>query len=377
MKIDKLIESNQKILIVDDEEVNRVLLKAILNNDGYLTETASNGKEALNAIEKHNPDLILLDVMMPNLNGYDICKILKDSPNTSNIPVIMVTALTDKDSKRKGLDAGAIDFLNKPIDRIELLLRIKNILKIKKYDDFLRNYNTELESIVEKKTHQLKNAFIETIDKLASAAEHKDGDTALHIKRVSHYTKLIAKELGFNDDKTQIMFYGSAMHDIGKVGTPDHILLKTGKLTPGEFEIMKKHTIIGQKILANSTSEYLKSGELFALYHHERWNGTGYPNQLSENEIPIEGRIIHLADHYDALRNARSYKTAYTHEQTLEIIIKGDHRTKPTHFDPEILSLFKSCHLRFAQIYEQYKDRRNVKNHVNDYYTAIASTQTA
>lgn len=344
--------SRKPILIVDDEERNRKLLTLLLKGHGYPSVTAQNGPEAIEKATAAQPDLILLDIMMPGMDGYEVCRKLRQDPATRQIPIVMVTALEDRDSRLAGLEAGANDFLSKPVDDAELMVRVKNLLRIKEFEDFLAEYNRILAREVDEKTRELRDAYVDTIYRLTLAAEYKDEDTATHIKRISIYTRFVASTLGLTADTVDLMFYASPMHDVGKIGIPDHILLKPGRLTADEFEIMKHHPAIGAGILRGGTSAILKSAEKFAHYHHERWDGTGYPAGLRKEEIPIEGRILNIVDQYDALRSVRPYKPSFTHEKAMEIILSGDGRTIPDHFDPALLALFRENHLVFDRIFE-------------------------
>lgn len=307
----------QSLLLVDDEPTNLRVLRTVLQEQ-YRLLFAKSGEEALQLLEKEQADLILLDVMMPGLTGFDVCARLKANPLTCAIPVIFVTALKDEMDETKGFEVGAVDYITKPISPAVVRARVKTHL-----------------SLVQ--AQELKQTRLQVIQRLGRAAEYKDNETGLHVMRMSHYAQVIALAYGFSEQKAEDLLHAAPMHDIGKIGIADSILLKPGKLTTEEYQEMQKHPLIGAEIIGDCESDLLKMAKAVALYHHEKWDGTGYPFGLSGEQIPVEARIVALSDVFDALTSARPYKQAWSIEQTLQHI----RAQKGQHFEPLLVDLLE------------------------------------
>lgn len=347
-----LSTNGSNVLVVDDDPVNRHLVSDVLRQEGYRVNEAESGEVALASVKRSQPDIILLDVMMPGINGFDVARMLKSDPVSQGIPIIIVTSLEDSKSRGLALLQGVEEYITKPIHPLELKNRVRNLLRLKLANNILRDHNLVLEEELQRRGKELHSSFEESLYMLMRAAEYRDDETGEHIQRISYYTKHLASLVGMDQSFCDTIFLASPMHDIGKIGIPDNILLKPGKLEPDEWEVMKRHTIIGAEILAGGSSPFIKMGQEIALSHHERWDGTGYPHGLSGKKIPVAARIMTLCDVYDALRSKRPYKPAYQHEKALETIRKGDNRIKPSHFDPDIIEVFLADHKTFEDIYE-------------------------
>jgi len=341
-----------KILVVDDEERDLRLMEAMLTPLGYQVILAHDGKEALEKVREILPDVILLDIRMPGMGGYEVAKRLKDNEETKTIPIVMVTVLGKLEDRVKALEVGADDFLSKPVERTELRARVQSLLKVKAYYDHMRDYQKELKAEVERRTEQLKQTSVDTIYRLSRAAEYKDENTGLHIQRMSHYASAVARKMGLDDRTVENIAYATPLHDVGKIGIPDRILLKQGKLGPDEWEIMKRHTIIGARILEGSDTGFIKLAEVIALTHHEKWNGSGYPKGLKASEILLAGRITAIADVFDALTCKRPYREPFPLEKSFGIIKEGRGR----HFDPDVVDSFLAAEDEILSIKEKHKD---------------------
>ena len=353
-----ILEAN--ILIVNDSKADLMLFEQILRGAGYSAITSANPCEVFASHLKNRYDLILLDLQMQNMDGFEIMKRLRAIEKEGCLPVIVITSYPEERSL--ALKEGASDFISKPIEIAEVLARVHNMLKVRLLHHILLNYNTILEKEVQKKTldlqlraADLQEGYLETIFTMTRAAELKDEDTGAHVKRISYYSRELAKILGMDEKFIDTIFYASPMHDIGKIGIPDCILLKPCGFVADEWKIMQEHPAMGEKILGDSKSFYLKMGSEIALNHHERWDGSGYPNGIKGEDIPFCARIMNICDIYDALRSKRPYKPAFDHQKTLEIIIYGDSRTQPKHFDPLILDVFKRNHQLFCDIFDEYE----------------------
>jgi putative two-component system response regulator len=341
------------VLIVDDQEANVLLLERILRSAGYdsITTTTDPG-QVCGLHLKTRFDLILLDLQMPGMDGFQVMSKLKEVEPDGYVPVLVITA--QPDHKLRALQTGAKDFISKPFELADVLVRVHNALEVRLLYKELHNYNDVLEQRVRERTDHLQESYLETIFTLTRAAEQKDGDTGAHVQRISYYCRELARLLGLDGEFIDRIFFASPMHDIGKIGIPDHVLLKTGGLTPSEWALMKGHTTLGAKILGNSKSPYLQMGAEIALNHHERWDGGGYPEGKRGEAIPLTARIMHICDVYDALRSRRPYKPAFDHQKTMDIITHGDGRTQPEHFDKAIFDTFQQNQLSFRDIFESY-----------------------
>ena len=351
------------ILVVDDQPQNIELLEAYLVPQGYEIVKAANGEEALEKLSGNQIDLILLDVMMPGMDGFEVTRRVRQDDKHRLLPIILVTALRETEDRVKGIEAGCDDFISKPVDKMELLARVRSLLKVKAYNDLMSNYRKELESEVAKRTEELKQAFerikaasLDTIYRLSMASEYKDEDTGAHIKRMSRYSAAVARRMGLDENMVETILYAAPMHDLGKIGIPDQILMKPGKLDPAEWEIMKQHTVIGAKILKGSDAEFIRMGETIAQSHHEKWDGSGYPNSLKGMEIPIAGRITAIADVFDALISKRPYKKPFSVEKSLAIIREG----RGSHFDPDVVDAFFAIQDEILTIKKQYGENNQL-----------------
>lgn len=358
------LEHKTTILIVDDTPDNISLLCSLLG-DRYRNKVATNGPKALKIAEATpHPDLILLDIMMPEMDGYKVCEALKANPKTRSIPVIFLTAKTQEADETKGFELGAVDYITKPISPPILLARVQTHLALQDARSRLSRQNEVLEEQVMERTRRLDNLQNAILVALASLAETRDDDTGQHVKRTQQYVRVLATAVAehpkFNLSPAAIdtIYKTSSLHDIGKVGVPDSILLKPGPLTKEEFEEMKKHTILGRNTIMtaersiDAPEEFLTVAREIATYHHERWDGRGYPEGLSGEKIPVPARIMAIADVYDALTSKRVYKDAIPHDKAVEIILSE----RGTHFDPDIVDAFIKNIDIFKQIAHEHGD---------------------
>lgn len=356
----------QTLLIVDDAPENLALMTGLLK-DKYIVKVANSGERALEIIASQPlPDLVLLDVMMPGIGGLEVCRQLKNNARTAEIPVIFLTSMAEMEDEQAGLDAGAVDYIIKPISPAIVHARVKTHLKLKAAADFLSDRNEFLSLEVERRTRQVQVIQDVTIMAMASLAETRDNETGNHLRRTQHYVRLLAKTLQshprfcevLSEDMIEALFKSAPLHDIGKVGIPDRILLKRGRLTPEEFEIMKTHTVLGRDTIAaaekllGTPSSFLRCALEIAHSHQEKWDGSGYPMGLAGDDIPVSARLMALADVYDALISRRVYKPAFPHAQAVDIIREGRAR----HFDPDMVDAFLLISDEFQKIGRLYAD---------------------
>jgi len=360
------IAERRTILVVDDTPDNLTLMSALLK-DLYKVKVAHNGERALRvAASETPPDLILLDIMMPGIDGYEVCRQLKGNPATRDIPVIFLTAKSEVEDERLGLELGAVDYITKPISPPLVLARIQTHLTLKASADFLKDQNEFLEQEVEKRTREVMAIQDVTILAMASLAETRDSDTGNHIRRTQHYVKALAERLRhhprfshfLNDYNINMLFKSAPLHDIGKVGVPDRILLKPGRFEAAEFEIMKTHTTLGYLAIEHAEQSlgtdvaFLSMAKEIALSHQEKWDGSGYPQGLVGDAIPISARLMAVADVYDALISRRVYKEGMPHEKAVAIIVEG----RGAHFDVDMVDAFVDIQEEFRSVAKRFSD---------------------
>ncbi|MEM9645598.1 MAG: HD domain-containing phosphohydrolase [Planctomycetota bacterium] len=361
-----------KVMIVDDEEINVDVVQAYLEEEGFFNFiTTTDARQAIPLASQHMPDIVLLDINMPHVNGLQVLRSMRLDADLKGIPTVILTAETGSENKLMALRLGATDFLAKPVDSSELMLRMENVLAAKVYRDYLQDYSRQLELQVRERTAELEKSRQEALHCLARAAEYRDDVTGRHVFRVGRYSALIALQLGYTEEEANLLESAALLHDLGKIGIPDAILNKKGPLTEDEYAQIKNHCEIGVNIIAPplepgktltnagglfstgpTTSPVLKLASKIALTHHEKFDGGGYPNGLRGEEIPLEGRIVAVADVFDALGSKRSYKETFTHEKCFAILEEG----RGQHFDPKVLDAFFAIREKILSAWSALKD---------------------
>jgi len=346
-----------KIIYVDDDIDLLESVSELLSEDGFIVYPFTNGFDALDKLLREPVDVVLTDIKMPKITGIELLDRIRAIDTET--PVILTTGYADLNVAIDAIKKGAFEFILKPFDFSYLIHAINKGVQHKQALQFEKNYKAELEKMVVQRTQELsqalksvKNMSSVVIERLTAAAELRDKVTGLHIARIGLYSCLISRSLGLSDEFTDTLTIASAMHDVGKIGIPDAILLKPGSLTPDELKIIESHTTIGAKILKGTSFPLLQMAASIAMTHHERWDGSGYPKKLKGKAIPVEGRIVMMADQYDALRSPRAYKSSLDHKTAYGILTQGDAMTSPEHFDPDVMRAFKDTASIFEEIYD-------------------------
>jgi len=359
-----LSERTRTVLVVDDDLEFRFLHEALLKSFGYAVVTAADGVEAL-ALMRPSIDLVVMDADMPRMNGFEVAQMIRSDPGVADVPIVMVTGLEGKDDRLRAFDLGINDFINKPVDPAELRLRARWLVSLKVAQEEIRAHGKKLEEKVEIRTKELRQALVEvraarekthqahldTIHRLTIAGEYKDRDTAHHVERIGRFSAVLARVMGQSDEQVEVIRHAAPMHDVGKIGIPDRILLKPGKLDAEEWVIMRSHTVIGAQILADSNSDVIQMGKRIALGHHERWDGGGYPHGVAGEDIPLEARICTVVDFFDALTVDRPYRKAVPNDDVVAMMVEGS----GTHFDADVLNVFMEAREEIEAVQTEYE----------------------